>query len=66
MRTINPPNPDRYLSARTAAAIANGHWTSPPKRRPQLIAEAVIASYIHDISVRHSPGSEEGKFGVRT
>jgi hypothetical protein len=27
--------------------------TSSPRLRPQLIADVVTASYIHDISVRH-------------
>jgi hypothetical protein len=28
-----------------------------PRVRPQLVSDAVIAGYIHDISVRHRPES---------
>ena len=46
MRTITP-----RLRARTSNRTA-----APPRLRPQLVADAVVASYIHEISVRHGHG----------
>jgi hypothetical protein len=37
--------------------------TSTPRVRAQLIADAVIASYIHDISVRHRRTASPNKRG---
>ena len=50
MRTPRDP----YNHARRARPGAGRmSQSSARSRRPQLIADAVIANYIHDISVRH-------------
>lgn len=45
MRTINP-RLQRLISNR-------GERSTPRRLRPQLVADGVVASYIHDISARH-------------
>jgi hypothetical protein len=66
MRAINTPDPQRALPTRVGRP-RNDEDRSPERRtRRQLIAEAVIASYIHDISVRHSAEAAQTEIGVRT
>jgi hypothetical protein len=37
--------------------------TTAPRLRQQLIADAVVANYIHDISVRHRPRGGSSRRG---
>ena len=50
MTTLNRPTPHDPSTASTAHAAA---LDSPRRPSAQLILDAVVASYIHDISERH-------------
>jgi hypothetical protein len=66
MRTINQSDPHRQLPTRAAGGIERDEPPAAPRARQRLVAEAVIASYIHEISVRHSGAGRQLEFGVRT
>jgi hypothetical protein len=55
MRTITR-RPSHAITEKPTrrGATSNGH-SSSPRVRAQLVSDAVIAGYIHDISVRHRP-----------
>jgi hypothetical protein len=59
MRTIirRPSHTVTERPTRRGAA-SNGHSLSS-RVRAQLVSDAVIAGYIHDISVRHRPETRE-------
>jgi hypothetical protein len=59
MRTITR-RPSHAITERPTrrGAASNGH-SSSPRMRAQLVSDAVIAGYIHDISVRHRPETRE-------
>ena len=60
MRTITRRPSHTVTEARIRRASAsNGHGPNPGMRA-QLLSDAVIAGYIHDISVRHRPETHEG------
>lgn len=53
MRTITRYRSHPITEARTGSGSGSNGHPANPRVRPQLVSDAVIAQYIHDISVRH-------------
>ena len=66
MRTIDPATAQQLRPARPRQSLVDEKHTAARSQLRQLVAEAVIASYIHDISVRHSQEAEKSESGVKT
>ena len=58
MRTINRSHPHTVSAAKTVQRPSRDGHRVVPRLREQLIADGVVAGYIHDISVRHHDGDE--------
>jgi hypothetical protein len=59
MRTITRRPSHAVTESRNRRGSASTGRPSSPRVREQLVSDAVIAGYIHDISVRHHPESVE-------
>jgi hypothetical protein len=66
MRITSQVDPHSVLPTRASGGIGLDERSSARRARQQLVAEAVIASYIHDISVRRPRDEQQTRFGVRT
>ncbi|MGO9899767.1 MAG: hypothetical protein ACLP0J_08760 [Solirubrobacteraceae bacterium] len=53
MTTINRPHPHMPLSDRVERHARQADGRPNHQLRAQLVSEAVVAGYIHDISARH-------------
>lgn len=58
MRTINRSHAHTLPAANTRPRSARDDHALAPRLRPQLIADGVMAGYIHDISTRHHDGDD--------
>lgn len=58
MRTITRRPSHAVTETRRRRSQADGRHPSQPRLRPQLVSDAVIAGYIHDISARHHAGAD--------
>jgi hypothetical protein len=59
MRTLNRSHPHALAAARTAQRPSRDNHRPAPPLRPQLIADGVVAGYIHEISARHREDDRE-------
>jgi hypothetical protein len=63
MTTIDPPSP--HETSTSAASSRPASVDAAPRPSAQLILDAVVASYIHDISERHrQPQTASDPIGV--
>jgi hypothetical protein len=53
MRTIDRSHPHTLTATRTGPRASRDDHAVAPRLRPQLIADGVVAGYIHEISIRH-------------
>lgn len=60
MRTITRRPSHTASETRARGGVATNGHRSNHRLRPRLVSDAVIAGYIHDISVRHRPSGWEG------
>jgi hypothetical protein len=56
MRNTDRPRSPSLSSINTDPRVSEESGVTTGQLSPELISEAVIASYIHDISVRHRRG----------
>jgi hypothetical protein len=56
MRTITRRRSHSVTGTTTGRRSTSNGRPSNPRVRPQLVSDAVIAGYIHEISVRHRHG----------